>query len=152
MFIEALVPDEHNSSVIHGGHKLYRMDKIPTDAYSSIISLSDKEYFTEVSIYGKYLTQFEDTKYGLLANAAPLIEYKNNYIIKYINDIKNGNELNAAVNKISRLYFDEQGSPNNEFQEIPKTYHDLDDSNNDNITTYVLFNDTSYSGLLSEKT
>lgn len=148
LFIEALVPDEHNSSVIHGGHKLYRMDKIPTDAYSSIISLSDKEYFTEVSIYGKYLTQFEDTKYGLLANAAPLIEYKNNYINKYINDIKNGNENNAAVDKISSLYFGIHGDIYNEFQEIPKTYYnDLNDSNNDNITTYVLFNSTSYSGL-----
>ena len=31
--------------------------------------------------------QFEDTEYGLLANVAPLIEYKNNYISQLVNDL-----------------------------------------------------------------
>ena len=70
----------------------------------------------------------------------------NKYINKYINDIKNEN-VNVAKEKLPRLYFENAGSAKNEFQEIPKTYHDINDSNNDNVTTYVLFNNISYSGL-----
>lgn len=137
LFIEALVPDEHNSSVIHGGHKLYRMDKIPTDAYKSIISLSDKEYFTEVSIYGKYITQFEDTEYGLLANVAPLIEYRNDYIKKLVNE-STDEQLNTLYNTA--------GTAVEEYEEIPKTYITLNPDGT-RVSYSVQFNNAQYSGL-----
>ena len=68
VFIDAIVPEEYDATNIHGGHKLYRMDKVPMNGLKSIIVLSDTNYFTEMSNGGgKCTIDMKDTEQGLIA-------------------------------------------------------------------------------------